>query len=109
MSNNEEHMIYLDNLSEILTLTDEGADATFPDDIDIALDVKWHAPEPDVGIDYSQPEITDVEYHLNGETFKDQAKFIDALYLIIGEWIEEDIDALTKVIDKIIDDEELDE
>lgn len=104
-----DHTIHLDDLADHVTLTDEGCDATFPSDVTIDLRVKWYPPEPDVGIDYSQPDIVGTSYTLNGQSFTDQAKFAEELYLIIGEWIEEDLDTLVEMLDNCVDNEDLNE
>lgn len=104
-----EHIINLDDLSDHLTLTDDGADAEWPTDIEIRLDVKFHPPEPDVGLFTSSPEITSTTYVLGDEQFAREDDFVDALYLVIGEWCEEDADEIAELIANRIENEELEE
>lgn len=99
--------IHLDDLSDHLQLTDEGANATFPTEVSIELEIKWYPAEPDVGIFSEQPEIVGTDYYLDGERFTDERKFVEALYLVIGEWCEEDQDAVAEMIASRIDNEEL--
>lgn len=66
--------------------------------LSVELTLKWHPAEPDVGIFSSQPEITKVLYFLDGETFTDEDAFAAAVYAVIGDEIEDTVEAVTKVI-----------
>lgn len=107
MSTRSTITIYLDDLSDHVTLTDEGADAQWPTEVEVELDIKWYPAEPDVGIFSEQPEIVGTDYYLDGERFTDERKFVEALYQLVGEWCEEDQDALAELIANRIDNEEL--
>jgi hypothetical protein len=103
-----EHTIYLDDLVDRFnfTLTSEGEDATFPTDAEVVLDLHWHAAEPDVGVG-EHAEVTGETFFFAGERFSDQGAFVDALYAIIGGWIEEGRDEIDAKLSTIIDEEEL--
>lgn len=104
-----EQTIYLDDLSDHLQLTDEGASASWPRDAEIVLDVRWHPAEPDVGIMSEYGEIDGVTYYLDRNTkFTDEDEFVAALYAVIGEWCEEGPDAIKSMVANRIENEELD-
>lgn len=105
MSTTTTETIELDDLKDYFQLTDEGADAEWPD-ARMEVTVRWHPAEPDVGIFSEQADVGDVDYVLDGEYFSDQAGFVDALYALIGEWIEEGPDQVAAVLDRILDEEE---
>lgn len=109
MSRTETHEIPLDDLSDHLQLTDEGANASWPSNIRIDLEVRWHPAEPDVGIFTSQAEILDETYYLNGVSYADQREFVDALYTVIGEWCEEGPDEIASMLTARVENEELEE
>jgi hypothetical protein len=50
---------------------------------------KFHPPEPDVGIDYEQLEVTETTFAIDGKDVKDQDAFVASVYQAIGEDIEE--------------------
>jgi len=102
----DHHTIYLDDLSDHLQLTDEGANATWPKP-EIELTLKWQAAEPDVGImsDFAYPQ--DATYILDGQRFTDEGEFVDALYAIIGDYCEEGPDEIKSMIAARIDNEEI--
>lgn len=60
---------------------------------------KFHAPEPDVGIFESQLEIVSYKFYIDGKLVaKDEDGFVEAVYEIIGDHIEDTIEAVQGVI-----------
>lgn len=69
----------------------------------VELTYRTHPAEPDVGIFGTQFEVTRVTYCLvdasgEGEIFSDEDAFVDAVYALIGEEIEDTREAVAKVI-----------
>lgn len=97
-----------DAIKDGLTLTDEGADATWPN-VSAELNIRWSPPEPDVGIFFAIPDIIGTTWFIDGEAFTDDDTFFAELHDRLGDFYEEGEDGIRRVTDQAINDAELEE
>lgn len=79
-----------------------GDDTVWPS-MSVELTVKWHPAEPDVGIFDKQAEVIRTTYCVvdssgEGSIYSDEGAFVDAVYAIISDWIEDTRETVAKVI-----------
>lgn len=102
------HTIKLDDIRDHLTIVSDDEGAEWPEPY-IEVTVRWHAPEPDVGIFSAQAEIMQVSYYLDSNPpvrTDDQDAFCLALHKWIGDWIAEGPADLAELLDNRIENEE---
>lgn len=63
----------------------------------------FHPAEPDVGIFGEQIEVTGVSYFVDGAVFHDEDLFVDAVYALLSEEIEDTREAVAKVVRDQVD------
>lgn len=78
------------DLADDLTVTDERSE--WPT-VTVAVDYRIHPAEPDVGVG-AEAEITGSVYCLDNEEYTDENAFVSALYLRIGDEIEDTVEVV---------------
>lgn len=68
--------------------------------MEVEMTVRWHPAEPDVGIFSSQPELSSIAYYLDGTRYLKEDEFVDAVYALISDEIEETREAVAKAINE---------